>query len=104
MKTAVVSPDIVISQLYGGGGNAGSVYRNDFIELFNRSATYSFDLSGWRLNGVDFTFPQGTIITNRGLLVVCKDRAAFGNAYGWGSVRTLGVLALWGWKLIGGKS
>ena len=55
-----------------------------YIELFNRSATYSFDLSGWRLNGVDFTFPQGTIITNRGLLVVCKDRAAFGNAYGWG--------------------
>jgi hypothetical protein len=55
-----------------------------FIELFNRSATHSFDLSGWRLNGVDFTFPPGTILTNRGLLVICKDRAAFGNAYGWG--------------------
>jgi len=55
-----------------------------FIELFNRSASYSFDLSGWRLNGVDFTFPAGTIITNRGLFVICKNRAAFGNAYGWG--------------------
>jgi len=55
-----------------------------FIELFNRSGTYSFDLSGWRLNGVDFIFPPGTIITNRGLLVICRDRAAFGNAYGWG--------------------
>ncbi len=26
---------VVISQVYGGGGNAGSVYRNDFIELLN---------------------------------------------------------------------
>jgi hypothetical protein len=55
-----------------------------FIELLNRSEAYSFDLSGWRLNGVDFTFPPGTIITNRGLLVICRDRAAFGNGYGWG--------------------
>lgn len=55
-----------------------------YIELFNRSATYAFDLSGWRLNGVDFTFPPGTILTNRGLLVICRNRAAFGSAYGWG--------------------
>jgi len=55
-----------------------------YIELFNRSTTYAYDLSGWRLSGVDFTFPPGTILTNRGLLVICKDRAAFGGAYGWG--------------------
>ena len=30
-----ISPDIVISQVYGGGGNAGSLYKNDFIELKN---------------------------------------------------------------------
>ncbi|HEU4374822.1 MAG TPA: ExeM/NucH family extracellular endonuclease, partial [Telluria sp.] len=29
--------DVVISQVYGGGGNSGSVYRNDYIEVFNRS-------------------------------------------------------------------
>jgi len=28
---------VVISQVYGGGGNAGSTYKNDFVELFNRS-------------------------------------------------------------------
>jgi hypothetical protein len=55
-----------------------------FVELFNQSATYSFDISGWRLNGVDFNFPPGTVITNGGYLVVCKDRTAFGNSYGWG--------------------
>ncbi len=31
-----VSPDIVISQVYGGGGNAGATYTHDYIELFNR--------------------------------------------------------------------
>ena len=25
-----------ISQVYGGGGNAGSTLKNDFIEVFNR--------------------------------------------------------------------
>ncbi|HSB88056.1 MAG TPA: lamin tail domain-containing protein, partial [Ilumatobacteraceae bacterium] len=34
-----LSPDIVISQVYGGGGNTGAPYRNDFIELFNRGTT-----------------------------------------------------------------
>ena len=29
-----VSPNIVISQAYGGGGNAGAAYKTDFIELF----------------------------------------------------------------------
>jgi hypothetical protein len=37
---------VVISQLYGGGGNAGSVYRNDFIELLNIGRD-SIDLTGW---------------------------------------------------------
>jgi len=33
------SSDIVISQVYGGGGNSGAPYLNDFIELFNRGNT-----------------------------------------------------------------
>jgi DNA/RNA endonuclease G (NUC1) len=37
---------VVISQVYGGGGNAGATLRNDFIELFNRS-TESQSLAGW---------------------------------------------------------
>ncbi|HEY9153113.1 MAG TPA: lamin tail domain-containing protein, partial [Anaerolineales bacterium] len=27
--------NVVISQVYGGGGNSGSPYQNDFVELFN---------------------------------------------------------------------
>ena len=37
---------VVISQVYGGGGNSGSVYKNDFVELFNRGSE-AVDLSGW---------------------------------------------------------
>ncbi len=45
---AAVSPNIVISQIYGGGGNASATYQNDFVELFNRSSL-SVDLTGWSL-------------------------------------------------------
>lgn len=37
---------VVISQVYGGGGNSGALYTNDFIEIFNRGTT-TVDLSGW---------------------------------------------------------
>ena len=30
---------LVISQVYGGGGNASATYTNDFIEIFNRGTT-----------------------------------------------------------------
>jgi endonuclease G len=40
--------DVVISQIYGGGGNAGAVYLNDYVELYNRGAA-SVDLTGWSL-------------------------------------------------------
>src|SRR5204863_7056418 len=40
------SANIVISQIYGGGGNTGAMYRNDFIELFNRGAV-PIDVTGW---------------------------------------------------------
>jgi predicted extracellular nuclease len=41
-----VSADVVISQVYGGGGNAGAQYANDFVELYNRG-TSAVSLSGW---------------------------------------------------------
>lgn len=40
--------DIVISQVYGGGGNTGALYTHDFIELFNRGKT-TVTLTGWSL-------------------------------------------------------
>ena len=36
----------VISQVYGGGGNSGAVFTNDFIEIFN-SGPDPVNLGGW---------------------------------------------------------
>ena len=48
--------DIVISQIYGGGGNAGATFTHDFIELFNQGAT-TVNLSGW---SVQYASAAGT--------------------------------------------
>jgi uncharacterized protein len=45
---AVGSPSVVISQVYGGGGNSGAQYTHDFVELFNRSAS-PVSLGGWSI-------------------------------------------------------
>ncbi len=37
--TIGVSGYVVISQVYGGGGNSGANYKNDFIELYNPGTT-----------------------------------------------------------------
>jgi hypothetical protein len=41
-----VSSGLVISQVYGGGGNAGATYKQDFIEIFNRGSG-AVNLTGW---------------------------------------------------------
>ena len=33
------SGTVTISQVYGGGGNSGATYKNDFIELYNAGTT-----------------------------------------------------------------
>jgi uncharacterized protein len=37
---------VVVSQVYGGGGNSGASFRNDYVELFNAGAA-PVDVSGW---------------------------------------------------------
>jgi hypothetical protein len=46
VSAALGSSTLVISQVYGGGGNSGSKYENDFIEIFNRGTT-SVSVTGW---------------------------------------------------------
>lgn len=47
---------VVISQVYGGGGNGGAPFENDFIELHNNGAT-AVDLAGW---SVQYASTAGT--------------------------------------------
>src|SRR5690606_21369747 len=39
---------VVISQVYGGGGNTGATLKSDFIELHN-NGTSAVDLNGWTI-------------------------------------------------------
>jgi hypothetical protein len=39
VATPFVAPNVKISQVYGGGGNSGATYRNDFVELYNAGAS-----------------------------------------------------------------
>jgi len=55
-RVAAISPDVVISQVYGAGGNSGASFQNDFIELFNRGNA-SVDLTGW---AVQYASATGT--------------------------------------------
>ena len=43
-----VQADVVISQVYGGGGNTGAVYSHDFVELFNQGDSPQ-SLNGWSI-------------------------------------------------------
>lgn len=43
---AGTSTSVVVSQVYGGGGNGGSTWKNDFVELFNGS-TSTVNVTGW---------------------------------------------------------
>ena len=47
---------VVISQVYGGGGNAGATLQHDFIEIFNRGST-AVNIGGW---SVQYASASGT--------------------------------------------
>ncbi|HMT20087.1 MAG TPA: ExeM/NucH family extracellular endonuclease, partial [Promineifilum sp.] len=55
-QASALSSDVVISQVYGGGGNSSATYTHDFVELFNRGTT-TVNLAGW---SIQYTSPTGT--------------------------------------------
>jgi len=50
------TPSIVISQIYGGGGNSGATLKNDFVELFN-PGSQAVSVAGW---SVQYASAAGT--------------------------------------------
>lgn len=53
---AGASPDVLLSEVYGGGGNTGAQYSNDFVELYNRGAS-AVSVAGW---SVQYASAAGT--------------------------------------------
>ena len=69
---------VVINEILFHAGVPGT----EFIELFNTSSNTTFDLAGWQLNGLGYTFPGGSLMLPRTYLVLAKDRILFNNTYG----------------------
>ena len=64
------------------GGTPSGAENLEFIELYNNRAVFE-DLSGCAFtNGIEYTFPPGTILAGKQYLVVAKDPAAVQAAYG----------------------
>lgn len=71
--------NVVISQIYGAGGNASAVWRNDYIELFNRSGS-PVNIGGWAVQYAATTgtswaktdIPTGTIIPAGGYMLIAE--------------------------------
>jgi len=84
-QTAAPPPtpsEVVISEVYGGGGNSGATLKNDFIELYNRT-DHSISLAGWSVQYASaagttwqVTSLTGTIAAGRNYLV--KEAAGAG--------------------------
>jgi len=67
---------LVLSEVYGGGGNSGAPYANDFVEIFNRSAS-PVSVAGWSVQYASATgtswsataLPSATLQPGQHLLV-----------------------------------
>jgi predicted extracellular nuclease len=74
---------VVISQVYGGGGNSGATLRHDFIEVFNNGSAPA-DIGGWSVQYASASggtwqvtaIPAGTVLQPGRYLLV---RQAAGN-------------------------
>ena len=95
---AAVSPNVVISQVYGGGGNTGATYKNDFVELYNLGSN-AVDVTGWTVQyasstGLSWqkTTLSGTIQPGRYLLV--QEAAGAGGTVDLPTPNAIGTIAM----------
>ncbi len=83
---APVSAQVVISQVYGGGGNSGATLRNDFIELLN-TGDAPVAVGGWSVQYASATgstwqvtaIPAGTTLQPGRYLLVQQAAGAGGS-------------------------
>ena len=79
-NTATASPagHVVINEIMYAPAVSGAQY----VELYNNSPNTAFDLSGWQLQGLGYTFPNGSTLAPTNFLVLAANRASFAAAYG----------------------
>jgi uncharacterized protein len=74
-----VSADLVISEVYGGGGNSGAPLTNDYVELYNRGSA-SVSLSGMSVQYASAT-GTGAFGANSGQLTELPDTTLAAGSY-----------------------
>jgi kumamolisin len=91
------SNPVLISQVYGGGGNASAPYLNDYVELYNNSSS-SVSLAGWSIQyasatGATWTAVSltGSISANSYYLIKLASGGAIGSALPTASVTSSGL-------------
>ena len=69
---------LVISEVMHHPAQPGAGY----LELRNTSLTTTYDVSGWRLDGLGFTFPPATYLAPGAFSVIAEDATIFSQVYG----------------------
>lgn len=72
----VTVPAIIITEVYGGGGNSGATYSHDFIELYNTS-NEPVDIGGWSIQ----YYTQAGDGTSKNLIVIPEGKSIDSNSY-----------------------
>ncbi len=71
-RTQLVISEIMYNPAIPGAG---------YVEIQNISDSHTFDLTGYRINGVDFEFEPGTVLAPGAFAVVVSNRQVFGETY-----------------------
>lgn len=81
-RSGGASFDVVISEIHYNPAGGAPLEHLEYVELQNVGAA-DVDLSGWSfVEGIRYTFPEGSVLPGRGYLVVSPDPPSARAAYG----------------------
>ncbi|MEC5386781.1 ExeM/NucH family extracellular endonuclease [Uliginosibacterium sp. H3] len=93
------SSGIVISQVYGGGGNSGATLKNDFIEIFN-AGNAPVSLNGWSVQyassaGTTWAVtPLGNVMLSPGQYYLVQEAVGAGGSVNLPTADVTGTIAM----------
>ena len=93
-----LTSNVVLSEVYGGGGNSGAPYTNDFIELYNHGAA-DVDVSSWSVQyasstGTSWQVTKLTGTVPAGGYYLIQEGAGAGNGAALPTPNATGTIAL----------
>ncbi|MDO9635314.1 MAG: chitobiase/beta-hexosaminidase C-terminal domain-containing protein, partial [Paludibacter sp.] len=79
-------PNVIISEVYGGGGNSGAPFNADFVELYNTTNS-QIEVGGWSVqyysatgtNANVIAIPGGKIIPGKGYFLISAAGGSVGS-------------------------